>query len=58
VKIPVLGLVGFEGDLLAYEHIWWDQCSVLLQVGALTPSGTLPMHGVEMAEAFAEIGRG
>jgi carboxymethylenebutenolidase len=58
VKIPVLGLVGFTGDKLAYEHVWWDQCSVLLQVGALTATGDLPMHGAEMADVFAEIGRG
>ena len=34
------------------EHIYWDQASVLAQVGLLDPTG-LPVTGVKQAEAVA-----
>ena len=33
---------------MAHEHIYWDQASVLVQVGALEPGG-LPVAGAETA---------
>lgn len=33
---------------VAHEHIYWDQASVLVQLGLLSPSG-LPVSGVESA---------
>jgi carboxymethylenebutenolidase len=38
--------VRFVGDKLAHEHIYWDQASVLVQVGLLDPTG-LPVAGIE-----------
>jgi carboxymethylenebutenolidase len=55
VRIPVLGLIGFTGDKLAYEHIWWDQASLLAQVGVLPDAARLPVRGAEMADVFAEL---
>ncbi|HWD67477.1 MAG TPA: nuclear transport factor 2 family protein [Caulobacteraceae bacterium] len=48
VEIPLVAIVKFEGDKLAHEHIYWDQASVLVQVGLLDPSG-LPTAGQETA---------
>ena len=39
--------VYFEGDKVAHEHIYWDQASVLVQVGLL--DRTLPVLGGETA---------
>jgi carboxymethylenebutenolidase len=35
VRIPVIGIVGFEGAAVASERIYWDQAAVLVQVGLL-----------------------
>lgn len=48
VEIPMVAIVKFEGDKVAHEHIYWDQASVLVQVGLLSPAG-LPVAGVETA---------
>jgi carboxymethylenebutenolidase len=48
VEIPVVAIVTFQGDKLAHEHIYWDQASVLVQLGLLDPNG-LPVAGVETA---------
>jgi carboxymethylenebutenolidase len=38
----------FRDGKLACEHIYWDQASVLVQIGKLDPAG-LPIAGVEIA---------
>ena len=43
-----MAIVKFEGDKLAHEHIYWDQASVLVQIGLLDPGG-LPVAGAETA---------
>jgi carboxymethylenebutenolidase len=48
VEIPTVAIVKFEGDKLVYEHIYWDQASVLVQLGLLDPRG-LPVAGAETA---------
>jgi len=48
VEIPLIAVVKFEGDKLAHEHIYWDQASVLVQIGAIDPAG-LPVAGRETA---------
>ncbi len=48
VEIPLVAIVKFEGGKLAHEHIYWDQASVLAQIGALDPAG-LPVAGAETA---------
>jgi len=47
VEIPFVVIVQFEGDKLAHEHLYWDQASVLVQVGLL--DRTLPVRGGEIA---------
>ena len=41
-------VVGFEGEKIAHEHIYWDQASVLVQIGLLDPTG-LPVTDVSSA---------
>jgi carboxymethylenebutenolidase len=48
VEIPTVAIVKFEGDKLVHEHIYWDQASVLVQIGLLDPRG-LPVAGAETA---------
>jgi carboxymethylenebutenolidase len=48
VEIPLVAVVRFRDDRLAHEHIYWDQASVLVQLGLLD-AGSLPVAGVETA---------
>ncbi len=48
VEIPVVSIVGFRGGKLHHEHIYWDQASLLVQIGLLEPGG-LPVAGLEVA---------
>lgn len=51
VEIPMVAVVQFEEGKIASERIYWDQASVLVQIGLLTP-GSLPVTGVEQARKF------
>jgi carboxymethylenebutenolidase len=53
VEVPTVAIVKFEGDKLAYEHIYWDQASVLVQIGVLDP-GKLPVTGAEQAHKLLD----
>src|SRR3954463_9062616 len=53
VEIPLVAIVRFVGDKVAHEHIYWDQASVLVQVGLLDPKG-LPVAGVETARKVVD----
>ena len=48
VEVPVVAIIRFRDGKLAHEHIYWDQASVLVQVGLLDP-GTLPVVGIDSA---------
>jgi carboxymethylenebutenolidase len=48
VEVPLVAIVHFRGDKLAHEHIYWDQASVLKQIGLLGDSD-LPIFGAEIA---------
>jgi carboxymethylenebutenolidase len=48
VEVPTVAIVQFDGDKLVHEHIYWDQASVLVQIGILDPAG-LPVAGGETA---------
>jgi carboxymethylenebutenolidase len=49
VRIPMVAIVQFRGDKLHSEHLYWDQASVLVQVGQLDPA-QLPVTGAEAAD--------
>ncbi|GJG88093.1 hypothetical protein tb265_32740 [Gemmatimonadetes bacterium T265] len=48
VEAAVVVVVGFAGERIAFERIYWDQASVLVQLGLLDPAG-LPVSGAESA---------
>ena len=56
VEIPLVAIVRFRDGKLAHEHIYWDQASVLVQLGLLEPS-KLPVAGVESARKVLESSR-
>ena len=53
VEIPLVAIVKFRGDKLYNEHIYWDQASVLVQIGLLKAEG-LPVAGVETANKLVD----
>jgi len=53
VEIPMVAIISFRGDKLYHEHIYWDQASVLVQVGLLEPKG-LPVAGIESARKLLD----
>ena len=48
VEVPLVVVVGFRDGKLAHERIYWDQASVLKQIGLLTDP-SLPVFGAETA---------
>jgi carboxymethylenebutenolidase len=48
VEIPLVVIVKFRDGKLSHEHIYWDQASVLKQIGLLNDP-SLPVFGVETA---------
>lgn len=53
VEIPVVVVMKFENDKIAHEHIYWDQASLLVQVGLLDPT-VLPIVGVDQARTLLD----
>jgi carboxymethylenebutenolidase len=48
VEMAVAVIVGFKDGKISHEHIYWDQASVLVQIGLLDPKG-LPVGGADVA---------
>jgi carboxymethylenebutenolidase len=48
VEVPLVAVIAFADGKVASEHIYWDQASVLVQVGLLDPAG-LPVTGAAQA---------
>ncbi|MCB0739020.1 MAG: carboxymethylenebutenolidase [Bacteroidetes bacterium] len=48
VEVPLIVIVGFSEGKVSHEHIYWDQASVLVQIGLLN-AGQLPVSGIESA---------
>jgi carboxymethylenebutenolidase len=48
VEVAVVVIVGFKDGKISHEHIYWDQASVLAQIGLLDRTG-LPVCGAESA---------
>jgi carboxymethylenebutenolidase len=53
VECPTVAIVQFREGKLYNEHIYWDQASVLVQLGLLDP-GRLPVGGVETARKLLD----
>lgn len=48
VELPLVVIIHFRDGKLAHEHIYWDQASVLVQLGLIDPS-RLPVVGAQAA---------
>jgi carboxymethylenebutenolidase len=53
VEVPLVAIVRFREGRLAHEHIYWDQASVLKQIGLLTDA-PLPIFGAETARKVVD----
>ena len=51
VELLVVAIVGFRDGKVDYEHLYWDQASLLVQLGMLDPDG-LPVLGAAEAAAL------
>jgi len=56
VTVPLVVIVHFRDGKLAHEHIYWDQASVLAQLG-LIDTERLPITGAESAEKVLDPSR-
>src|SRR5215467_9303901 len=54
VEVPLVAVVRFRDGKLAHEHIYWDQASVLKQIGLLADQ-SLPVFGIETANKLKEL---
>lgn len=52
-EVPMLAVICFRGNKLYNEHIYWDQASVLAQIGAIDPTG-LPIAGAQSAKKLLD----
>jgi carboxymethylenebutenolidase len=55
VELAVVVIVIFRGDKVLGEHIYWDQASLLVQIGKLRADG-LPVAGIEVAQRLRDEG--
>jgi len=55
VTVAFVVIVGVADGKIAYEHIYWDQATVLVQLGLLDPAG-LPVAGGEAAAQLLQAG--
>jgi carboxymethylenebutenolidase len=53
VEVPLVAIVRFVDGKVAHEHIYWDQASVLVQVGLLQSAG-LPVAGAQTARKVVD----
>jgi carboxymethylenebutenolidase len=53
VTLAHVVVMGFTDGKVAYEHIYWDQASLLVQVGLIDPT-RLPVTGAEQARKLRD----
>lgn len=54
ITLPHVVIMNFKDGKIAHEHIYWDQASLLVQVGLLDPR-LLPVTGQEQAKRLLEL---
>ena len=55
VELPIVVVMRFKGNKIAYEPIYWDQASLLKQIGLLDNSKELPIIGIEQSKKLQEL---
>ena len=56
VEIPHVVIMKFKNNKISHEHIYWDQASVLVQIGLLDPEG-LPVTGIQQTNKLVELSK-
>jgi carboxymethylenebutenolidase len=54
VELPHVVVMKFNGNKIAHEHIYWDQGSLLAQIGLLD-TNNLPITGVEQSKKLQQL---
>jgi carboxymethylenebutenolidase len=58
IELPIVVVMKFKGNKIAHEHIYWDQASLLKQLGLLdytTTNNVLPIMGIEQSKKLQEL---
>jgi carboxymethylenebutenolidase len=50
VELPHVVIMKFNGNKIEHEHIYWDQASLLAQIGLLDPKKLPVITGIEQAK--------
>ena len=53
VEVAIVAVVEFDGEKISAERIYWDQASVLVQVGLLDQT-KVPARGAEAARRLMD----
>ena len=56
VEIPHVVVMKFKNNKISHEHIYWDQASVLVQIGLLQ-SEKIPITGIEQTRKLVELSK-
>jgi carboxymethylenebutenolidase len=56
VEIPHVVVMKFKNNKISHEHIYWDQASVLVQIGLLK-SENIPITGIEQTSKLVELSK-
>jgi carboxymethylenebutenolidase len=54
VEIPLIIIFTFQGEKVASERLYWDQASLLMQLGVLEP-GSLPITGAQSVQKLQQL---
>jgi hypothetical protein len=57
VEIAMVSVVAVKGGKLVHEHVYWDQASVLMQIGALDPNNVPKQLKEKGCEKLPIVGR-
>ena len=54
IELPLVVVMKFKGNKIEHEHIYWDQASLLLQIGLLD-NKKIPIIGIEQSKKLKEL---
>jgi carboxymethylenebutenolidase len=55
-EVAMVAVICFRGDKIDNLHVYWDQATVLAQIGMLDTAG-LPVVGIQSARKVLDIAR-
>lgn len=54
VELPHVVVMKFRENIIAHEHVYWDESSLLTQIGMLEPRN-MPTRGIEQSQKLKEL---